>query len=302
MLGLLADRLYMHPRLLLFVLLVPPFLWIGVLYLGSLFLFLSHAFFRIDDFTGQIQYRPTLQTLAAVLTTPANLDIVLRTLAMAVLTTLACMVLALPVAVYVAFHTQGLQRLIWLLLIVLPLWSSYLIRVYSGKLILAQEGILAWVAGRLGLEGVLASLLSTPLLGGPSLSSSYFGLLLAFTYIWLPYMILPVQNALDRVPKNLLQAASDLGATPWLAFRTVVLPLAVPGLAAGSIFTFSLTLGDYIIPTLLGPPGYFVGQMVYIQQGTAGDLPLAAAFSLVPVALVAVYLRLARKLGAFENL
>ena len=134
------------------------------------------------------------------------------------------------------------------------------------------------------------------------MSSSYFGLLLVFTYIRLPYMILPVQNALDRVPKNLLQAASDLGATPWLAFRTVVLPLAGPGWAAGAIFSFSLTLGDYIIPTLLGPPGYFEGQMGDIQQGTAGDLPLAAAFSLVPVALVAVYLRLARKLGAFENL
>lgn len=302
MLQRLADRLYLHPALLLFLLLVPPLLWLGVFYLGSLFFFLSHAFFHIDDFTGQIVYRFTLSTLATVLTTPANLDIVLRTLFMAVATTLASMLLAFPLALYISFHTRGQARHLWLTLVVLPLWSSYLIRVYAGKLILAEEGVVSWIAHHLGLGSLLDLVLAIPFLGGPSLSSSYLGMLMVFTYIWLPYMVLPVQNALDRVPRSLVQAASDLGASPWVTLRTVVLPLAVPGLAAGSIFTFSLTLGDYIIPTIMGPPGYFIGQMVYIQQGTAGDLPLAAAFSFVPMALIGLYLLLARRLGAFENL
>jgi putative spermidine/putrescine transport system permease protein len=138
--------------------------------------------------------------------------------------------------------------------------------------------------------------------GGPSLASSYIGMFIVFVYMWLPFMILPLAAALERVPGSLLQASADLGARPGQTLRHVVLPLALPGLAAGSIFTFSLTLGDYIIPSIVGAPGYFIGMMVYQQQGTAGNLPLAAAFSVVPIVLIGLYLLLARRLGAFDAL
>ena len=145
-------------------------------------------------------------------------------------------------------------------------------------------------------------MLALPVIGGPSLSVSYLGMFLVFTYIWLPFMILPVQAALERVPKPLIEASADLGARPLTTFRTVILPLAFPGVVAGSIFTFSLTLGDYIIPYIIGSSRFFIGQAVYVQQGTAGNIPLAAAFSVVPIAIMAVYLTIAKRLGAFDAL
>jgi putative spermidine/putrescine transport system permease protein len=154
----------------------------------------------------------------------------------------------------------------------------------------------------IGAQPALDAILDLPGIGGPSLASSYIGMFIVFVYMWLPYMILPIAAALERVPGSLLQAASDLGARPAIAFRTVIFPLAMPGLAAGSIFTFSLTLGDYIIPSIVGAPGYFIGMMVYQQQGTAGNIPLAAAFSVVPIVLIALYLAFARRLGAFDAL
>ena len=150
--------------------------------------------------------------------------------------------------------------------------------------------------------GVLDALLATPGIGGPSLSTSYLGMFLVFTYMWLPFMILPMAAALERVPGSLIQASADLGARPGQTFRNVVLPLAIPGIAAGSVFTFSLTLGDYIIPSVVGAPGYFIGMMVYVQQGTAGNIPLAAAFSVVPIVLIFIYLSVARRFGAFDAL
>jgi len=160
----------------------------------------------------------------------------------------------------------------------------------------------AWGFESAGATPVLERVLATPVVGGPSLSSSYLGMFIVFVYMWLPFMILPLAAALERVPGSLLQASADLGARPGQTFRNVVLPLALPGLAAGSVFTFSLTLGDYIIPSVVGAPGYFIGMMVYQQQGTAGNLPLAAAFSVVPIILIALYLALARRLGAFDAL
>ncbi len=184
----------------------------------------------------------------------------------------------------------------------MPLWSSYLVRVYAWKLILAQEGIITWFANGLGLKGVLDWLLSLPGIGGPSLSFSYIGVFLVFVYIWLPYMILPIVTALERVPKSVIEASGDLGARPGMTFRQITLPLAFPGVVAGSIFTFSLTLGDYIIPGVFGNSSYFIGQAVYIQQGTAGNIPLAAAFTVVPIVIMGVYLLVARRLGAFDAL
>jgi putative spermidine/putrescine transport system permease protein len=186
--------------------------------------------------------------------------------------------------------------------VMLPMWTSYLVKVYAWRLILAKQGIVFWICEHLGLGRALEALLSTPGIGGPSLASSYLGMFIVFVYMWLPFMILPLAAALERVPASLLQAASDLGARPGQILRQIVLPLALPGIAAGSVFTFSLTLGDYIIPNVVGAPGYFIGMMVYQQQGTAGNIPLAAAFSVVPIVLIAVYLALARRAGAFDAL
>ena len=184
----------------------------------------------------------------------------------------------------------------------LPMWTSYLVKVYAWRLLLAKEGIIAWVLSKLGLMGLLDAALEAPGIGGPSLSSSYIGMFIVFVYMWLPFMILPMAAALERVPGSLLQASADLGARPGQTFRNVVLPLAVPGIAAGSVFTFSLTLGDYIIPSVVGAPGYFIGMMVYVQQGTAGNIPLAAAFSVVPIILIFFYLAIAKRFGAFDAL
>lgn len=165
-----------------------------------------------------------------------------------------------------------------------------------------QGGVIYWMATRLGLLSTLEGLLALPLVGGNSLNTSNIGRFLVFTYIWLPFMILPIQAAIERIPGNLLQASADLGARPGQTLRTVILPLAFPGIVAGSIFTFSLTLGDFIIPQLVGPSGLFIGNMVYTMQGSVGNVPLAAAFTVVPIVIIAVYLTLARKLGAFDAL
>ncbi|GEM84970.1 ABC transporter permease [Meiothermus hypogaeus] len=298
----LSDVLYLRPLLLLLLLLIPPVLWLGVIYLGSLFNLMLYSFYSLNDFTGQVEYRFSLSAFRQLFSSPANVDIVLRTTLMALAVTLACIAIGFPVAYYIAFYTQGNAKTFWYLMVLLPLWSSYLIKVYAWRLILAGEGVVSWFFNLLGLGWLLQGILSLPVIGGPSLSNSYLGMFLVFTYIWLPYMILPIIAALERVPKSLIQASSDLGARPAQTFRKVIWPLAIPGVAAGSIFTFSLTLGDYIIPQVVGQPGFFIGQMVYVQQGTAGNLPLAAAFSVVPVVIIAIYLLIVRRLGAFNAL
>jgi putative spermidine/putrescine transport system permease protein len=293
---------YRRPRWYVALLLVPPLLWFGTVYLGSLFTLLWQSFYRIDDFTAQIVREPTLATYAQLVTQPANVDIVLRTLSMAIAVTIACAVIALPIATYMARHASGRMKALFYVGVMLPMWTSYLVKVYAWRLLLAKEGIIAWFVGKLGLTGLLEAALAAPGIGGPSLSSSYIGMFVVFVYMWLPFMILPMAAALERVPDTLLQASADLGARPFQTFRDVTLPLAVPGIAAGSVFTFSLTLGDYIIPSVVGAPGYFIGMMVYVQQGTAGNIPLAAAFSVVPIVLVFLYLSIARRFGAFDAL
>jgi putative spermidine/putrescine transport system permease protein len=293
---------YRRPYWYLALLLVPPLLWFGTIYLGSLFALLWQSFYRIDDFTAQIVREPTLATYGQLVSQPANVDIVLRTLYMAIAVTIACAVIALPIATYMARYARGHVKALFYVGVMLPMWTSYLVKVYSWRLLLAKEGIIAWVADKLYLTGALDALLAMPAIGGPSLSTSYLGMFIVFVYMWLPFMILPMAAALERVPGSLLQASADLGARPAQTFRNVVLPLAVPGIAAGSVFTFSLTLGDYVIPNVVGAPGYFIGMMVYAQQGTAGNIPLAAAFSVVPIVLIFIYLSIAKRFGAFDAL
>jgi putative spermidine/putrescine transport system permease protein len=299
-----AASRFLHGRNAFYVslLLLPPLLWLGTVYLGSLFALLAQSFYAIDEFTARIVPELTLKTYRQLVTQPANIDIVLRTVLMAIAVTIACGAIAFPVANYMARYAGPRMKAFFYVGVMLPMWTSYLVKVYAWRLILAKEGIMSWFLGALGLQPVLDQALSLPVVGGPSLASSYLGMFIVFVYMWLPFMILPLAASLERVPVSLLQASADLGARPGQTFRNVVLPLALPGLAAGSIFTFSLTLGDYFIPSIVGAPGYFIGMMVYQQQGTAGNLPLAAAFSVVPIVLIALYLMLARRLGAFDAL
>ena len=297
----LSSFIYLRPWLLLALLLGPPMLWMVVVYLGSLFALLLQSFFSLDDFTGRVVREFTLRTYASLFTA-ANFDIFWRTTAMAAAVTLAAAILAFPLAYFMARYASPQAKAALYLAVVMPLWSSYLIRVYAWRLILAKEGVLSWFLDLVGLGGVLEWVLRLPEIGGNSLSFSPIGMFLVFLYVWLPYMIIPIQTALERVPRSLLEASSDLGAHPGETFRHVILPLAFPGVVAGSIFTFSLTLGDYIIPQVIGNSSFFIGMAVYSHQGTSGNVPLAAAFTVVPIAIMAVYLIMAKRLGAFDAL
>jgi putative spermidine/putrescine transport system permease protein len=301
MLRRVSNYFYLRPRALLAVLLTPPVFWLGVVYFGSLLVLLVNSFFYLDDFTGVIVREFSIRSYAELFT-PANIDIFQRTAAMAASVTIACAVLAFPLAYTMARKADSRLRPLLFLAVLLPLWSSYLVRVYSWKLILAKEGLVSWVFNSVGLGWLLDRVLALPVLGGPSLSISTLGMFIVFVYVWLPYMVLPIQAALERVPGSRLEASGDLGARPFETFRRIILPLAFPGVVAGSIFTFSLTLGDFIVPTVLGNSSFFIGQAVYSHQGTSGNVPLAAAMTTVPMAIMIIYLLAARRLGAVEAL
>jgi len=301
----LADRLtglfWRRPNLLLVLLVSPPLLWLGVIYLGSLAALLLQSFYAIDPMSGLIIPEFTLKTYADLFRI-SNLFIILRTLLMATAVTVASAVLAFPIAYYAARYAKGRWKAAFYLGVMLPLWSSYLVKVYAWKLILAKEGIVTWAAEATHTTALVNAALSMPFVGGNSLSTSFLGTFIVFTYVWLPYMILPMQAALERVPQSMIEASADLGATSRQTFRSVTLPLAMPGVIAGSIFTFSLTLGDYIIPQIIGTSASFIGMAVYQLQGTAGNLPLAAAFAVVPIVIMLVYLTAAKRAGAFDAL
>ncbi|MBP0580802.1 ABC transporter permease [Labrys sp. LIt4] len=297
----ISDVLVARRGLYLLLLLVPPLLWLGIVYLGSLFALLAQSFFSIDEFSGTIVREPSLKTYGELLS-PSNLDIIVRTVSLSAVVTLLSAIIAFPIAYYAARYARGRIKALFYIAVMMPLWSSYLVKVYAWKLLLAKEGVIGWIMAKLGLAWLLEAWLALPILGGPSLSVSYTGMVLVFLYLWTPFMILPVQAALERVPGSLIEASGDLGASPGQTFRKVILPLAFPGLVAGAIFTFSLTLGDYIVPQIVGPSSLILGQVVYTQQGTAGNIPLAAAFSVVPVLIMGIFLTVAKRLGAFDAL
>jgi putative spermidine/putrescine transport system permease protein len=301
MLNRVSTFFYQRPMLVLALFLTPPLFYFLIVYLGSLFSLLVNSFYSIDDFTGLIIREFTLKTYVQIFT-PANREIFMRTASMAAAVTVVDALIAFPLAYYIAkFASPRLKT--WLVIAVtIPLWSSYLVRVYAWKLILAKEGILSWFINLFGLSGALDWLLSLPGIGGSSLSLSPIGMFIVFAYIWLPYMIIPIQTSLERVSGSLIEASSDLGAKPLQTFRTVILPLAFPGVVAGSIFTFSLTLGDFIVPLTLGNSKFFIGQAVFTYQGTGGNIPLAAAMTMGPVVIMVIYLLIARRLGAFDAL
>lgn len=301
----LSDRLstliFSRRGLLPALLIVPPLLWFGVIYLGSLLSLLANAFFRIDEYSGTVVREIGFANFVAIFS-PANLDVALRSVTMAVVVTVACIGIGFPIAYYMARYARGSGKALLYVAVMLPLWSSYLVRLYAWKLLLAKEGAISWLLSALGLQWLLDGVLAVPLIGGSSLSFSPLGTFIVFVYMWLPFVILPIQAAIERIPGSCLEASADLGAHPAQTFRKVIVPLAMPGIAAGSIFSFSLTLGDYIIPQVIGNSTLYIGQVVYRQQGVAGNLPFAAAFSLVPIVVIGVYLWLAKRKGAFDAL
>lgn len=297
----LVNYFYLHPRLTLIVLLLPILLWLGIVYMGSIGALIMQSFYSLDQFTGLVKREFTLATYSELVNI-ANVEIFVRTVVMAAAVTVTCAIIAFPLSYYMGRFASYRAKGMLYLMVMLPLWSSYIVRVYSWKLILAQEGLFNWVVSQLRLNWLLDGILALPVIGGPSLSISFLGTYIVFVYIWLPYMILPINAAVERVPTSLLQASADLGARPGMTFRRVILPLVFPGVVAGSIFTFSLTLGDYIIPGVIGNSRYFIGQAVYTHQGTAGNIPLAAAMTVIPIVIMLLYLQVARRLGAFDAL
>ena len=280
----LAGWLHRRSRVRLGLLLASPVGWLVIVYLGSLAILFVNAFFTRDAFSGATVYVPTLDNFAELLRDPYP-GITLRTLLMATAVTVTCALIALPIGFYMARVASPRVRGALVVAVIVPLWASYLIKVYSWRIILAEEGFLNSVLEPLGLRG-------------PG-----FGVVavwLVFTYIWLPYMILPVYAGFERVPGSLLEASADLGGRSWVTFRRVLLPMVFPAVVAGSIFTFSLTLGDYIAPTEISTT-IFIGNAIYTTFG-GGNFPLAAALSLVPLVIVLAYLLIARRLGAFEAL
>lgn len=282
----LSAALHRHPRVQLGLLLAAPVGWLVVAYLGSLALFLITSFWSVDSFSGKLITTPTLDNYVKVATTEVYRTIAIRTVVMAGLVTISTIVIAFPIAFYMARLASARTRGILVVSILLPLWSGYLVKVYAWRLILSQNGVLNSVLEPFGLNG-------------PGYSD--VAVWLVETYLWLPYMIVPIYAGLERIPSSLLEASSDLGGRAWFTFRRVVLPLALPAVLAGSIFTFSLTLGDYITPTLVSNTR-FIGNVVYDFVGVAGNQPLAAALAMIPVTIMLVYLLVARRLGAFEAL
>ena len=280
----LAASLYRHPRAQLSGLLAAPLGWLVVAYLGSLALMLVSAFWRLDSFSGNTITEPGLQNFVTLTESDVYRNVAIRTVVMAALVTVTDIILAFPIAYFMARVASPRMRGLLVVSILLPLWSGYLVKVYAWRLILNESGVLNWALGPLGLHG--------PGYGDPAVW-------LVMSYLWLPYMILPIYAGLERIPSSLLEASGDLGARSGTTFRKVVLPLALPAVAAGSIFTFSLTLGDYITPTLVSGT-QFIGNVVY--SNISVNRPLAAAYALVPIVIMIAYLLVARRLGAFKEL
>lgn len=284
----LSTALYRHRGGRLLLTLGPPLVWMVVVYLGSLGLLLAFSFWRLDVFTSEIVHDWGLTSFRTLWEGEVYRTIALRTVGIAAAVTVTDIVLAFPLAYHAARIATPRMRNALLIAVVLPLWANYLVRVFAWRIILTPNGFLNWLAGSVGL-------------GSLQLGRSNWAVWLTSVYLWLPFTLLPIYSALERIPESFLEASSDLGARGWFTFRRVVFPLILPGIVAGSIFSFSLTLGDYIVPELVGNT-QFIGNVIYDNVGVAGNIPLAAAFALVPIVVMAVYLLLAKRAGAFESL
>jgi putative spermidine/putrescine transport system permease protein len=286
----LSVAFWRYPWVKAVVLLLPPMAWFALIYVAALVVLFVSAFWQVNSLTTEIEHVWNLGNFRTIFESSAYRSIALRTIGIAAAVTVADAVLAFPFAYFMARLARPRTRALLFVLILLPLWSSYLVRVYAWRLILSNDGVLNWVLHGLGLPSA-------------GLAYTNWAVWLVFSYVWLPYMVLPVYASLERIPDSMLEASADLGAHGWTTFRRVVLPLALPGVVAGSIFTFSLTLGDYITPTLVGgSSSQFIGNVVYSSVGIANNVPFAAAFATIPLVVMAVYLVGARKAGAFDAL
>jgi putative spermidine/putrescine transport system permease protein len=276
-----------HPRTRLALLLGAPLFWLGVVYIVALVLLLVTAFWTVDSFTGEISQEWTLDNIITVLTGSLYQTVTLRTLGVALLVTLIDVVLALPIAFFMAkVATPRMQRIL-VIAVLTPLWASYLVKAYAWRSVLSQDGILEWLVAPFGG--------STPGYGLPAT-------IITLSYLWLPYVILPIYAGLERVPDSLLEASADLGGRTWPTIRLVVFPLVLPAIIAGTIFSFSLSLGDYITVNIVGGANQMLGNLVYTNVGAANNLPLASAIALIPIVIIFGYLFLVRRTGALDNL
>jgi putative spermidine/putrescine transport system permease protein len=282
-----ATLLHRHPRLRLGLFLSAPMVWLVVAYLGSLLALFVAAFWTTNDFTGQVVRSWTLDNFVTLATESVYRSIAVRTVAVAALVTVIDAVLAFPIAFYMAKIASPRAQRFLVIAILMPLWASYLVKTYAWRVIFANDGVVDWAGGPLGLGSPGYGLAAT---------------VVTLAYLWLPYMILPIYAGLERLPNSLLEASGDLGAKAGRTFRSVVLPMAFPAVVAGSIFTFSLTLGDYIAVRIVGGARQLLGNVVYDNVGAANNLPFAAAVALVPVAIMLIYLAAVRRTGALENL
>ncbi|MEO8091791.1 MAG: ABC transporter permease [bacterium] len=283
--GKLAGLFHGRPRLQVSALLAGPVGWLVIGYLGSLAVLLLTSFWTLGELSGEIEQTFTLENFRDVVDTPVYRAVAARTIGIAALVTVTCAVLAFPLAFYMAKLAKPHARGLLVVAVLMPLWSSYLVKVFAWRGILSEDGVLNWALSPLGLDGPGYGLIAV---------------WLVMSYIWLPYMIIPIYAGLERIPDTLLSASEDMGARPFYTFRRVILPLAFPAIVAGSIFTFSLTLGDFIAVNLIGSGEQFIGTVVF--SNFTADLPFAAAFAAVPVVVMIVYLLIARRLGAFEHL
>jgi putative spermidine/putrescine transport system permease protein len=286
----LSAALWRRPWARATILLTPPLAWFVLLYIAALVVLLITAFWQINPFTTNIERVFSFNNLTTIFTSAAYRAIIVRTVAMAAAVTVTDAVVAFPFAYFMARIASSRTRTALFVAILLPLWASYLAKVYSWLVIFTHSGFLDWSLGKLGLSQV-------------HLIYTNWAVFTVFCYLWLPFMIIPVYAALERIPASQIEASQDLGARTWRTTRSVLLPLALPGIVAGSIFTFSLTLGDYITPLLVGgTSANFMGNIIYSNIGIANNVPFAAAMALVPVVIMAVYLLSARALGAFEEI
>ena len=281
-----ASWLYGRPRTQVLLLLALPLLFFFLIYIGSLLVLFLNAFWETDPFSGDVIPVFSLDAFVTLFTTEVYRTIALRTVGMALLVTLTCAVIGFPVAYYVARIASPRTRRLLIVAVAMPLWASYLVKIYTWRTMLGGNGFVDWLLAPIGLESP----------GLNSLVSAW----IVFTYLWLPYMVVPIVAGLDRIPRSLLEASSDLGGKSGQTFRRVVIPLVIPAIAAGSIFTFSLTLGDYITPDFIANTK-FIGNVIY-DNSSLGNLPLAAAYSMLPVLIMIGYLLIVRRLGAFESL
>ena len=285
----ISAALWRRPWARATLLLTPPLAWFVVIYLAALVLLLITAFWTTNSFTNELVHAWNLQNFVQIFTTPAYLQVIGRTVGIAAGVTVVDGLIAFPFAYFMARVATRRTRTILYVAILLPLWASYLAKVYAWQLVFTRDGLLNWSLGKVAL-------------GPLNLINTNWAVFIAFCYIWLPYMVIPVYAALDRIPGSMIEASQDLGGRTWRTTRSVILPLALPGIVAGSIFTFSLTLGDYITPQLLGGTNsVFIGSVAYTSF-LSNNIPLGAAMAMVPIVIMIAYLLGARALGAFREL